>query len=845
MTAALATPGETAGAGSVDRARLERAIDEACRRIAPLWPLRTFVAVNPFLGFTDRTFEATCAALHRIARLDMLMPRAFYRDALRRGRIDARDLEASIAAAPPGLHAPKSAAELIAALGRQAVPATHPGHVATVAEVLDSLSAGNRQRSGSGFMTGEISKFCAAYFDQGQSTWRLPLRERPLFPAWRAAMRYDRNPEVMGVAGFREIVAGLPDDPVEAIAVAVEAQGVPASALADYLYQTLADASGWAAYARYLGWQRELDGERDETLRHLLAVRVVWGYALFRQRTDERFHSAWRAAMEKAAEAPRDEHLGDDYELAADLLAQESYERAYARELIATIDANAARTTVDRERPELQAAFCIDVRSEVYRRALERVEPQARTLGFAGFFGYPIEYVRLGHLRGGAQCPVLLKPRFRIREIVKGESPAQNLRILNVRTLRRRVADAWKAFKISAVSSFVFVESAGLLSAAKLLTDTLALTRTVSDPDTDGLDRSVVERLGPSLAHERHDGVASGFTPEEKLDMAEAVLRAMSLTRDFAPLVLFVGHGSSTVNNPHAAGLDCGACGGHTGEANARVAAGICNDPAVRAGLRERGIAIPGDTWFAGCLHDTTTDDVTIFDAEDVPASHRARLDRARRRLEEAGAIARRLRAPRLGVPVDGRTDRRVRARARDWSQVRPEWGLAGNAAFIAAPRRFTRGLDLGGRVFLHEYDHALDRDGSVLELIVSAPMVVASWINLQYYGSTANNGAFGAGNKTLHNVCGGIGVLEGNAGDLKAGLPWQSLHDGTELTHEPVRLCVLIAAPRDAIDAAIEKHASARDLVENRWLHLLRIDESGRVADRYRGKKRWEPVDA
>ena len=47
------------------------------------------------------------------------------------------------------------------------------------------------------------------------------------------------------------------------------------------------------------------------------------------------------------------------------------------------------------------------------------------------------------------------------------------------------------------------------------------------------------------------------------------------MTGDFARLVLLAGHGSSTVNNPYATGLDCGACGGHTGEANARVAAGL------------------------------------------------------------------------------------------------------------------------------------------------------------------------------------------------------------------------------------------------------------------------------
>jgi len=186
-----------------------------------------------------------------------------------------------------------------------------------------------------------------------------------------------------------------------------------------------------------------------------------------------------------------------------------------------------------------------------------------------------------------------------------------------------------------------------------------------------------------------------------------------------------------------------------------------------------------------------------------------------------------------------------VLARSRDWSQVRPEWGLAGNAAFIAAPRRRTRGIDLGGRAFLHDYDWRTDAGFSVLQLIMSAPMVVASWINLQYYGSTVNNSVFGAGNKVLHNVTGTIGVLEGNAGDLKVGLPWQSVHDGARLVHEPLRLNVFLEAPLAAINGVIAGQTAVRDLVDNHWVHLFAIGESGLVTHRYRGRLAWEALAA
>jgi uncharacterized protein YbcC (UPF0753/DUF2309 family) len=825
---------------------LERVIAAACDRIAPLWPLKNFVAVNPFLGFTQQSFHATCATLYRVARADMLMPRSFYREALASGRFEDVDIAAALSAAPPEWQAPVTVDAFKAALFAQdTVRRKHPAHVPSVAETLDALAAGNRQVSGTGFMIDEISKFCAAYFDEGQTVWQLPERDRKPYHAWRAAMQYDRNPEVMGIAGFRRIVASMPEDPVAAIAEVVKQQGVPARALVEYLHQTLLDISGWASYARYLAWQSELVGQTNDVPVHLLAIRVVWGYALFMQRTDAAFRSAWKRAMDGAASMPLDDRLGDDPELCIDIIAQEAYEGAYTRRLLATLAAHAPRGAVESGRPQVQAAFCIDVRSEIFRRALEQVAPSAQTLGFAGFFGYPIEYVPIGHQRGGAQCPVLLTPAFTIRQVVQDVSDEENAEILGLRLMRRRIAKAWKSFKLSAVSSFIFVKTGGMLFVGKLLTDSLALTRPATDPNTDGLDPAAIRKLGPEIEARTDGGRVTGFPDHKKIDMAEAVLGAMSLRSNFAPLVMMTGHGSTTVNNPHASGLDCGACGGHTGEANARVAADICNDPDVRAGLRARGLDIPNDTWFLGCLHDTTTDEITIFDEHRVPASHRTLLADVRARLREASALTRRERAPQLGIPLDDATDRRVFARSRDWAQVRPEWALANNASFIAAPRAFTRGIDLAGRAFLHDYRFDLDASGSVLELIMTAPMVVASWINLQYYGSVVNNRLFGAGNKVLHNVTGCLGVLEGNAGDLRVGLPWQSVHDGERFIHEPQRLSVFIAAPTGAMDAVIRKHEAVRHLLDHRWLRLFAMDPiSGAVTHRYEPECRWLPAD-
>lgn len=339
--------------------------------------------------------------------------------------------------------------------------------------------------------------------------------------------------------------------------------------------------------------------------------------------------------------------------------------------------------------------------------------------------------------------------------------------------------------------------------------------------------------------------VAGGIPLADRVELAAGLLQNTGLVPHLAPLVLLCGHGSTSANNPHAAGLDCGACGGHAGDVNARVGAALLNDPAVRQGLAGRGIHLPADTWFVAGLHNTTTDDVTLFGLDAVPASHVAAVERLRGWLSSASHRSRRSRAALLGLePEAPELDAAVRSLAQNWSEVRPEWGLAGNAAFIAAPRGRTRGVDLAGRVFLHDYDHRTDPQNRLLETILTAPVVVASWINLQYYGSTVNNSLFGAGNKALHNVVGGFGVCLGNGGDLQTGLPMQSLHNGQKWMHEPLRLHVMIEAPRARVDAVLAAQAGVRELVDNGWVLLFVIDPDGGGIYRRTSGGVWERGD-
>ena len=811
---------------------IKEAVRRAEQRIAPLWPLRYFVAVNPYLGLIDHSFESAAYILARRAGARMTAPRSFYAQAIRSGRITDADLEAALAGGSPFPGAPANVAALKAfALGDEPEP-TFP--------ILPTVADAARKVTGINWadvVTDLISTWAGAYFDLGQSYWRSPWKHLSPYAAWRAEAAHDRTPQTRGVHGFRQALREMPESAMETIVAAVEKLNIPINGLDAYLHRLLLSMHGWAAYARYLRWDAELYGGEDHTLTDLLAIRLVWEVALWHSFARKGVADVWRSMAGEYVNDRPDPAL--QRALAGDLLLQRAFEKAYQRQFFAQLGATTPARVAARKR--VQAAFCIDVRSEIFRRALETVTDEIETIGFAGFFGFPIEYVPLAETRGGAQCPVLLTPQFVIAESVNGASEREVNAAIEKRAQNQRVAKAWRMFKFAPISCFGFVGPVGLAYVRKLALDTLGITRPVPHPATFGLDAHTRERVAPSLEPRTLGGRTTGMTLEQRVAAAEGALKAMSLTNNFARLVLLTGHGSTTVNNPHATGLDCGACGGHTGEANVRVAVRILNDPAVRAGLKERGLIIPDDTVFLAGLHDTTTDDVTIFDKASIPASHTADLRQLEADLAAAGRLARAERSMLLKIGTKTDIDSAVRRRSKDWSQVRPEWGLAGCAAFIVAPRDRNAGVVMNGRSFLHSYEWRQDEGFGVLELIMTAPMIVASWINLQYYGSTVDNRVFGSGNKTLHNVVGTLGVLEGNAGDLRVGLPWQSVHDGEKYVHEPMRLHVMIEAPIDAMTAIIARHEQVRQLLDNGWLYLFALDASGKVTHRYIGGLQWE----
>jgi len=765
------------------------AAEAAARAVPPAFPLDATVAVNPFLGQTDSDLATASARLARVAGIGLTLPRAALAARVTSGEISDDDLAAALIASP----SPVKPRDLAWLKTRMQVPASESRALPTVAD----LAARATGTDWPAILSRSFGLWAAGYFDRGQALWT-PRPGQSAFAAWREWATHDMTPEIAGLSGFCAFVAGAPDTAERAVLRAVDRLGLTLAAAETAFHRLLADLGGWPQHARWLLWQAELKGGTDATLTDLLAIRLLWEEALLA-------HVPMVAEDWAATVAAHGADIAPTADQVLDAILQEAAERAHQRRLAGLLSGPSAWTG----RPALQAALCIDVRSEVLRRALESLDTSIQTLGFAGFFGLPVAHRPQGTEEVQAHLPALLNPSLLSSS---HGTPAEEA----ATRITARAKRAWGRFRQAAVSSFAFVEAAGPLYGGKLVRDALGL-------GPDGLSPGPLPRI------------EGGLTADQKAQTAAAVLRAMSLTTGHAPLVLLIGHGAQLTNNPHESAYHCGACCGQTGEVSSRLLAVLLNDPETRAGLPALGITLPADTLFVAGLHDTVTDKVTLY--RDTPApDHGAALAQAEAWLKAAGHLARAERALRL----PGATAQDIVRRASDWAEVRPEWGLAGCAAFIAAPRSITAGRDLGGRAFLHSYDWTQDRDFATLELILTAPVVVASWISLQYYGSTVAPQVFGGGNKLIHNVVGGIGVVEGNGGLLRPGLPFQTLHDGDGPVHDALRLTVMVEAPIDAITAILAKHDGLRQLFDNGWLHLFALAD-GQITARYRPGLTWQ----
>lgn len=809
---------------ALDPDRIEQACQQACDQIAPAWPLDQSIAVNPHWKRVQLPLREVAARMAVLADMQIYPARDYVLQAWKRGRIRAEDLQLALQQYDVHEHID----DCVRALSKP----IRSMHLPLLIDVLDDDAERFRRLSWRDAITHQVSQTCAAYFDRDQSGWQ-PERGDSLYAFWRDTLVHDHGiGTLMGLPQIHDILEYLPPTRQQAERWVVQVLGLEASMLADYFEAVLLTVNGWASWCAYLDWQAKLNGQSDHSLRDLLAIRLAWGVIVMQCKGFNASHNAiaqvrqkWQSVDHQIQAAAESLRLDEVWQYALEI----GYQRSLAQQLAKPVTASASDVA---QAPVLQAAFCIDVRSEPMRSALEAVNPGIRTLGVAGFFGLPAAYQPLASRQQRPQLPGLLAPKQIMADRVltpvssaHAASGRVHLRDISAAVGQQRQRHFMLADQVARLTqypgaAFSLVETAGPLFLKSLWSMVRPSQRARQAVEHQGLPKKYKNITRPSMQR---------LPLDEQAQLCAGILRAMGLQAPFAPIVMLVGHASQTANNAHASSLDCGACCGQSGEANTRALAMMLNDPQVRLALGEHGIQLPDQTRFVAALHNTTTQEIQGFDLDLLDASSLACWQALQPWLQQASHQVRaQLQASHM--PVSDAVPARDASgllkyfmmRANDAAQVRPEWGLANNAAFILAPRARTQHLDLAGRVFLHEYDSSQDSDGALLEQLMTAPMLVTHWINWQYHASTCAPERLGSGNKLLHNVVGGrIGVFEGNGGDLRIGLSRQSLHNGQQWMHEPLRLTVVIAATRARIQAIIEKHAIVKQLVSNGWLHL------------------------
>jgi uncharacterized protein YbcC (UPF0753/DUF2309 family) len=491
-------------------------------------------------------------------------------------------------------------------------------------------------------------------------------------------------------------------------------------------------------------------------------------------------------------------------------LWQQAFEWSYYDEVLAAIHATAVHTTAPLAAgcKSFQAMICLDDRSSSIRRYLEIADSKCETFGTPGFFNVEF-YFQPEHGKFFTKlCPAPMKPNHLIRELGSRERRKSDPHFQkNTHTLFRgwlisQTLGFWSALKLFLN---IFLPSASPATASSFSHMDSVSTLTIANKNPD----------------DKKDNLQIGFTVEEMAVRVEGLLRSIGMVKDFAPLVYVVGHGSSSVNNPHYAAYDCGACSGRPGSVNARVVSYMANHPEVRDLLNARGIDIPPDTQFLGGLHDTTRDEIAFYDEDALMRANRTRHEQHLLTFASALRLNAKERSRRFeSIDTKGNAEdihEKVKKRSVSLFEPRPEYNHATNALCVVGRRSLTRDLFLDRRAFLNSYDYTIDPDGIYLSDILKAAAPVCGGINLEYFFSRVDNQKLGAGSKLPHNVMGLFGVANGIEGDLRPGLPGQMVE-----IHDPVRLLTIVEHYPEVVLKAVAQHADTRQWFMNDWIHLV-----------------------
>ncbi|SDR69815.1 hypothetical protein SAMN04515667_0347 [Formosa sp. Hel1_31_208] len=744
-------------------------IEAASKRIGTTWPLYSFVTSNPLSGYEKLPFEDAVQEAGRFLKSNSYPSASIYKQAFENNDIDKTVLSEMLKEAQL-LKSPEAYLQEMERL--ETTPLQKP------ASKLDVIMA----------------KWLAVFMDEGMAEWQIPNKEKGFYNAWKALAVYDKD---IGKPSLKH----LPKTSIEALE-----QVLSAHSIINYneLFSAhIAALSGWTGYIKHRidtnsVWQQQF----PITIEDYLAVRLTIANHL-------------NMPLEIVVETSQ-----NDLEVKLKHLWLKAWEATFQNRLVSDLKTNNIRFDVSKEKTELpdaQMVFCIDTRSEMIRRHVE-ASGNYETYGYAGFFGIAADYQHYQEDISIKSCPPIVGSPYKITETPNLELAQKDANFKSEKRMSKAKTHILKRLKNMLPSSFGFVEGAGAFYGLSLIAQSFIPSSYFKIKNRNKRDyESFCE---PRIAYNDKNKTSEDIALQEKVAIVKSGFDLMGWER-FAPLVIFAGHGSHTANNPFGSSLDCGACAASPGRHNARLLATLANDNAVRAELKSsHQIDIPTDTVFVGAEHNTTTDEIVLFDAH-IPETHLERLSMLKKNLRKVQETAT---SERLNV-TSGSVEL-AKKKSLNWGETRPEWGLAKNAAFIVGSRDLTSTMHLDGRCFMHSYNWELDPEGKALEGIMGGPMVVTQWINNHYYFSTVDNNRFGGGSKITHNITGQFGVVQGNGGDLKMGLPLQSLKaSDTEMYHQPLRLTTMIHAPLGRVELILRKNKHLQTLLDNEWMYLKVID--------------------
>ena len=747
-----------------------KSIDEASQAFGNTWPLYSFVTSNPLSGYETTHFEQAAKEAEKRLGAKTYPDALVYKQAWELGDIDK-----------------ETVSKLLKKNGFFEKPEFY----------LEEIKAANNQKNDIKDEQLDVimAKWLAVFMDEGLAEWQMPGKKKGFYSAWKLLAAHE------GVLQ-KETVLKLPISSLEAIETVLKSSNV--TNYTELFKQHLAPLSGWIGYIKHREQTNSLWQQTYPiSIQDYLAVRFIYAHHFYKSVTTKN--------LDESTPDTKLKHIW-----------LQAWEQTFQNKLTGSLKQSMAIA----EKPEkttshldAQLVFCIDTRSELIRRHIES-KGSYETFGYAGFFGIAMDYQNYQETLTRKSCPPIVGSHYLVTENPKNQQSNEEQAFIKNKKLSKSTETILKRLKNMLPSSFGFIEGAGFFYGISLTLQTL-LPKYIYKFKAE-FKPSHENFCEPEITYnhcETHAG--NDITIEEKVAIVKSGFDLMGW-KNFAPLVLFIGHGSHTTNNPFGSSLDCGACAASPGRHNARLLAKLANLKSVRTVLKEvHGINIPENTLFIGGEHNTTTDAITLFDAHVKNETQRSLLEDLKKNLAKAQetATADRLLVSKNSVSLANK-------KATNWAETRPEWGLAKNAGFIVAPRALSKNLNLQSRCFLHSYDYKLDTNGEALEGIMCGPMVVTQWINNHYYFTTVDNGIFGGGSKISHNITGRFGVVQGNGGDLKMGLPLESLNKtDTEMYHQPLRLTVVIQAPLQRVEAILNKHGHLKTLLDNEWIYLKVIN--------------------